>query len=180
MRAALGAGYEIIEEGLNGRCTVWDTPIEPGRNGLTYLAPCLLSHKPVDLVLIMLGTNDVKAIYGKTAPDIACGASALVDVARGTLSGPDGAPPRVLLVAPVPVGEMTRYSEVWGFGESRVMSQRLAGLYRVAAEVAGVGFFDAGSVATVSPLDGVHLDPAGHAALGAALAEAVQAELARG
>jgi lysophospholipase L1-like esterase len=179
MRAALGAGYEVIEEGLNGRCTVWETPIEPGRNGLTYLAPCLLSHKPVDLVIIMLGTNDVKAIYGKTAPDIACGASALVDVAKGTLSGPDGVPPSVLLVAPVPVGEVTRYSEVWGFGDSRDKSQRLADLYRVAAEISGVGFFDAGSAAQVSPLDGVHLDPAAHASLGAAMAEAVRAELAR-
>jgi lysophospholipase L1-like esterase len=179
MRAALGDAYEVIEEGLNGRCTVWDTPIEPGRNGLTYLAPCLLSHRPVDLVIIMLGTNDVKAIYGKSAPDIACGASALVDAAKGTLSGPDGVPPRVLLVAPVPVGEVTRYSEVWGFGDSREKSQRLAGLYQVAAEISGVGFFDAGSVAQVSPLDGVHLDQAGHAALGAALAEAVRAELAR-
>ena len=179
MRGALEAGFEVIEEGLNGRCTVWDTPIEPGRNGLTYLAPCLLSHKPVDLVIIMLGTNDVKAVYGRTAPDIACGVSALVDVARGTLCGPNGTPPRVLLVAPVPVGEVTVFSEVWGFGASREASQHLADLYRVAAGISGVGFFDAGTVAQVSPLDGVHLDPAGHAALGAAMAEAVRAELAR-
>jgi lysophospholipase L1-like esterase len=179
MRAALGDGYEIIEEGLNGRCTVWDTPIEPGRNGLAYLAPCLISHQPVDLVIIMLGTNDVKRVYGVTASEIACGAAALVDVARGTFCGPDGTAPRVLLVAPVPLGKVTAHSEMWGFGASRVESQRLAGMYRLVAEGRGVGFFDAGSVAQVSPLDGVHLDPAGHAALGSAMAEAVRAELAR-
>jgi lysophospholipase L1-like esterase len=178
MRAALGEGYEVIEEGLNGRCTVWDIPIEPGRNSLTYLAPCLLSHRPVDLVIIMLGTNDTKRIYGMTASEIACGASALVDVAEGTLSGPDGTPPRVLLVAPVPLGEVTAHAELWGFGASREESRRLAGLYRLVAEGQGVGFFDAGSVAQVSPLDGVHLDPAAHASLGAAMADAVRAELA--
>ena len=159
MRGALGEGYEVIEEGLNGRCTVWDTPIEPGRNGSTYLAPCLLSHRPVDLVIIMLGTNDVKRIYGKTASEIACGAGALVDVAKGTLCGPDGAPPRVLLVAPVPVGEVTAHSEMWGFGAAR-RGVAAAGRHVPSSwpTGSGVGFFDAGSVAQVSPLDGVHLD----------------------
>ena len=115
MRAALGDGYEVIEEGLNGRCTVWDAAIEPGRNGSDYLAPCLLSHRPVDLVIIMLGTNDLKGIYGQTASEIACGAGALIDLARGTLAGPGDTPPRVLLVAPVPV-TLTPHSEMWGFG----------------------------------------------------------------
>jgi lysophospholipase L1-like esterase len=178
MRAALGDGYEVIEEGLNGRCTVWDVPIEPGRNGSDYLAPCLLSHRPVDLVVIMLGTNDVKGIYRQSAAEIACGAGALVDIARGTLSGPGDTPPRVLLVAPVPV-ELTPHSEMWGFGPGVEQSRRLAAMYRLMAEGKRVGFFDAGSVARVSPIDGVHLDEAGHAALGAAMARAVLAELAR-
>jgi lysophospholipase L1-like esterase len=179
MRAALGEGYEIIEEGLGGRCTVWDTPLSPGRNGLTYLAPCLASHEPVDLVVIMLGTNDTKRIYGVAAPEIASGAGVLIDVARGSLCGPGGTPPRVVLVSPVPLGEPTLYTELWGFGASRTESVRLTELYRLVAEDHGIGFFDAGSVATVSPLDGVHLDAAAHAALGAAMADAVRAELVR-
>jgi lysophospholipase L1-like esterase len=68
---------------------------------------------------------------------------------------------------------------MWGFGASREESRRLAGMYRLVADGRGVGFFDAGSVASVSPLDGVHLDAVGHAALGAAMAKAVLAELAR-
>jgi lysophospholipase L1-like esterase len=180
LRAALGEEYEVIEEGLNGRCTVWDTPRSPGRDGLAYLAPCLESHEPVDLVIIMLGTNDLKRIYGLSAPEIASGVSVLVDVARGTLSGPGDTPPRVLVVAPVPLGEVTAHSELWGFGAARTESERLASLYLLVAEGDGVGFFDAGSVARVSPLDGVHLDEAAHAALGTALADAVRAELARG
>ena len=179
MRAALGEGYEVIEEALGGRCTVWDSPLAPGRNGLTYLAPCLASHEPVDLVIIMLGTNDTKRDYGVTAAEIAGGASVLVRVARGSLCGPDGTPPRVILVAPAPLGEPTIHSELWGFGASQQESQRLAAFYRIVADDAGVGFFDAGSVAAVSPLDGVHLDEAAHASLGIAMADAVRAELAR-
>jgi lysophospholipase L1-like esterase len=175
MERALGADYEVIEEGLNGRCTVWDTPIEKGRNGLSYLYPCLVSHAPVDLVTIMLGTNDLKSIYGNTAADIACGAARLVDEAKGTLAGPEGTPPKVLLVSPVPVGPLTAQSEMWGFGAAIETSRQLAGMYRIVAEDHGVGFFDAGSVAQVSPADGIHLDPAACASLGAAMAEQVRA-----
>jgi lysophospholipase L1-like esterase len=136
----------------------------------------------VDLVIIMLGTNDTKRDYGVTAPEIAGGASVLVHTARASLSGPgpDATPPRVLLVAPVPLGERTLHADLWGFGDARDESRRLADLYRLVAEDHGVGFFDAGSVATVSTLDGVHLDAAAHAALGAGLADAVRAEFARG
>ena len=174
MERALGADYEVIEEGLNGRCTVWDTPIEKGRNGLEYLYPCLLSHKPVDLVIIMLGTNDLKRIYGNTAAEIACGAARLVDEAQGTLSGPDDTPPHVLLVSPVPVGPLTAQSEMWGLGTAVETSRQLAGMYRIAAEDHGAAFFDAGSVAQVSPDDGVHLDAEACANLGAAMAEQVR------
>ena len=176
---ALGEGYEVIEEGLNGRCTVSDAAIEPGRNGLDYLAPCLLSHRPVDLVIIMLGTNDVKRIYGQTASEIACGAGALIDVARGTLAGPGGTPPRVLLVSPVPV-VLTPHSEMWGYRVGHRGVEATGRHVRAHGLGQGAGFFDAGSVAQVSPLDGVHLDEAGHATLGAAMAEVVWAELAGG
>ncbi len=176
MARALGDGYEVVEEGLNGRCTVWDTPIEKGRNGLDYLYPCLLSHAPVDLVIIMLGTNDLKSIYGNTAADIACGAARLVDEAKGTLAGPDDVPPRVLLVSPAPVGPITAQSEMWGFGAAVETSRRLAGMYQIVAADHGAGFFDAGSVAQVSSLDGIHLDAEACASLGAAMAEQVRAQ----
>jgi lysophospholipase L1-like esterase len=176
MEAALGEGYEIIEEGLNGRCTVWDTPIEKGRNGLDYLFPCLKSHAPVDLVTIMLGTNDLKRIYGNTAAEIACGAARLVDEARSTLVGPNDAPPKVVLVSPAPIGPITAQSEMWGFGAAIETSRQLAGMYEIVAEDHGAGFFDAGSVAQVSPDDGIHLDPAGCASLGAAMADVVRAQ----
>jgi lysophospholipase L1-like esterase len=178
MARELGDGYEVIEEGLNGRTTCWETPIEPGRNGLTYLVPCLLSHAPVDLVIIMLGTNDLKRVFGLGAPEIAGGMARLVDEARRSLTGPDDAPPAVLVVAPVPLGEVTEHSELWGFGEARQTSSRLAHFYALVAQDRGVAFFDAGSVATVHPDDGVHLDAEACASLGTALAAEVRAQFA--
>jgi len=176
MEKALGEGYEVIEEGLNGRCTVWDTPIEKGRNGLDYLYPCLLTHAPVDLVTIMLGTNDLKRIYGNTASEIACGAARLIDEAKGTLAGPEGTPPKVVLVAPVPVGPITVQSEMWGLKAAMETSRQLAGMYEIVAVDHDAAFFDAGSVAQVDPGDGVHLGADAHASLGAAMAKVVRAQ----
>ena len=71
LASSLGTGYRVVEEGLNGRTTRWDDPIEAGRNGLTFLQPCLESHLPLDLVIVMLGTNDLKQRFGLSASDIA-------------------------------------------------------------------------------------------------------------
>jgi lysophospholipase L1-like esterase len=177
LRASLGEGYEVIEEGLSGRNTVWESPLAPYRDGSAYLMPCLLSHEPVDLVIIMLGTNDLKRQYGLTAPEIAVGVGRLIGMAKGSLCGPGATPPAVLAVAPVPLGETTLASELWGFGAAREESTRLARLIDEAARQQGVASFDAGSVAQVSPLDGVHLDAEAHARLGRALADATRAIL---
>ena len=80
-------------------------------------------------------------------------------------------------MSPAPLGDVTEHSEVWGFGGATETSRRLAPMYRNVAERRGAAFFDAGSVAAVSPDDGVHLDQDAHAALGAAMAEQVRAIL---
>ena len=103
----LAGRAHVVEEGLNGRTTIWDDPFSPGRNGRDYLRPCLDSHAPVAVVVIMLGTNDLKSILRLGPAEIAAGAGSLVDVARESASGPDGGPPAVLLVAPPPLGAAT-------------------------------------------------------------------------
>src|SRR5215208_827241 len=96
----LGEGFRVIEEALNGRTTVRDDPVEEYKNGKDYLSPCLESHAPLDLVIIALGVNDLKARFFASASDVADGAGVLVSIARRSGSGPNGRPPAVLLVAP--------------------------------------------------------------------------------
>jgi lysophospholipase L1-like esterase len=174
LAAELGPEHQVIEEGLNGRTTIWDDPYHPGRNGLAYLGPCLETHAPIDVVVIMLGTNDTKTILGRTAAEIASGAGTLVDVVLRSAAGPDGSAPKVLLVAPPPPGEITERSELWGFGEARAKGLAMARLYATAARMRGSAFLDGGLAAAVDPADGVHLAPDGHAALGRAVASVVR------
>lgn len=172
LQATLGGDYQVIEEGLNGRTTTVDDPIHPYRNGLHYLSPCLESHAPFDLVTIMLGTNDLKRRFDRSASDIAESAGILVDIARRTPAGPDGRPPKVLLISPPPVTELTELSEMFEGAEDK--SRRMAHFYQRRAERYGAAFFDAGSIIRCSDLDGIHFEQAEHATLGRALADVIR------
>ncbi|MCP4386438.1 MAG: SGNH/GDSL hydrolase family protein [Hyphomicrobiales bacterium] len=173
MRLALGSDWLVIEEGLNGRTTVSDDPVEGiEKNGRTYLYPCLQTHRPLDVVIIKLGTNDLKARFNKSAWEIAAGMGVLVDLVISSAVGRDGGTPRILVVAPAPTrASIPLHTEL--FTDAYEKSGELAGFYRAAAEERGVDFFDAGSVIESSHHDGFHLDPEAHATLGKALAAEV-------
>lgn len=169
-------GAQVIAEGQPGRTTVHDDPLAgPHRNGLGVLPALLESHRPLDLVIVMLGTNDCKAIHGLRGWDIAAGAGRLAQVVLASDAGPGGAAPRVLLVAPVPVEEAGTLAEAFQGGRAR--SRAIAPALREEAERLGCGFFDAGRVAAVDALDGVHLAAAAQVALGLAMADAAGAIL---
>ena len=174
LAAELAGLADVVEEGLNGRTTIWDDPYLDGRNGRSYLSPCLRSHSPVDVLVLMLGTNDLKSIFGRSAHEIAAGAGALVELALASGTGPGGGAPRVLLVAPPRLEQVTERSEVWGFGAAREVSARLPALYRVVADTKGVAFLDAAALVGGDPADGVHLGAGDHAVLGRAMARAVR------
>jgi lysophospholipase L1-like esterase len=176
MARALGQNFQVIEEGLCGRTTMFDDPEEDGRNGLAYFAPCLRSHAPLDLVIIALGCNDVKARFAAAPETVADGAGRLIDVALASSAGPDGAAPEAVLVAPPPIENLTEYSEMFEGGAEKAL--RLPAVYRTLAERRSVGFVDAGQFIRCSPLDGVHYAPDQHLILGAAMAEAVRMMLA--
>ena len=172
LRNTLGAEYTVIEEGLNGRTTVWDDPIEGYKNGKTYLIPCLETHRPFDLITIMLGTNDLKKRFSLSAFDIANGAGVLVNEVMRSNVGRDGRPPLVLLMAPPPVVTLTEYAEMFeGAGEK---SRKFSGHYARVAQEQGCAFLDAGSVIVSSELDGIHFESGEHRKLGQAVAERVR------
>ncbi len=171
-RQELGDGYLVIEEGLNGRTTVWDDPIEGYKNGKEYLIPCLETHKPLDLVVIMLGTNDLKKRFSLSAYDIAEGAGVLAHLVQRSYAGPNEGAPQVLLIAPPPVARLSDYAEMFEGCEAK--SRKLGEQYRRVADEYGCHFLNAGSIIVSTELDGIHLDLSEHHKLGRAVAGQVR------
>lgn len=172
--AKLLPDWEVIAEGHPGRTTVHDDPVEGAhRNGLTVLPALLESHKPVDLVLVMLGTNDLKERFSVNAGDIAHSLERLARMIRASDCGPGGTGPQVLLVAPPPIIEVGCLAGMFAGGAAK--SQRLAAEIEAAAKRAGVPFLDAGKVVEVSPIDGIHYGAEANPALAEAFAKAIKA-----
>ena len=177
LQARLGEEYIVIEEGFGGRTTVFDDPVEGGyKSGAAYLPPCLMSHNPLDLVILMLGANDAKMRFNMTARTIAEGNMRLIRLIR--LYGMDahGAPSRVLLVAPPPIGEnimQTSYAQVFG-EKAAAVTRGLAAEYARYARLMRCDFLDAGQYAAASREDAIHMTAEGHERLADALYERIQ------
>ncbi len=176
LRATLGKGWTVIEEGLPGRTTVFDDPVEgEHKNGRRHLLACLESHWPLDLFVLMLGTNDTKSRFGLTPDDIAEGAAALLALVKASVP-PWCKAPRLLLVCPPVIKSVGWLGPIFAGGGER--SRRLAPLYRSVAQRTGASFFDAGPVVTSCDEDGVHFGLEGHHALGVGLAAEIKNLLA--
>jgi lysophospholipase L1-like esterase len=174
LAAELGPGHSVIEEGLNGRTTVFDDPVEgKHKNGSRYLLPCLESQAPVDLVVLCLGVNDVKLRFAAPACDIAEGAASLARTILASGAGPGGSGPRVLMVAPVPLGKgiaSSPFGEMFGFEKGREKSLGFSKHYEAEAKRLGLAFLDAGAIVEAHPFDSLHLSAASHRSLGLAIA----------
>lgn len=172
MRNELGQDYWVIEEGLCGRTTVWDDPIEGYKSGKEYLVPCLESHNPVDLVIIMLGTNDLKKRFSLSTEDIAAGAGVLVNMTQKIGNFPGYPVPQVLLLAPAPITETGKFAEMFEGGAAK--SVRFGEYYSHIADTYGCHFLDAGAIVKSSALDGIHFEKGEHDKLGHAIANKVR------
>ena len=174
MQTGLGSGWHVIAEGLSGRTTVHDDPVEgEHKNGRRYLKPCLQSHAPVDLLIIMLGTNDLKRRYNQPASEVAMGIACLILDTKELGTGPGGKMPEIMVVAPPPMqDDLKEWRQI--FDGAPAQSRELALAFEVIADSLEVHFFDAGSVCTCDPKDGFHMSAEAHAALGTALAREVE------
>ena len=168
----LGEKFHVIEEGLNGRTTVMDDPTRIAKNGLPYLRPCLDSHAPIDLVVLMLGTNDTKHRFGLSAFDISEGVAMLVNIIQQSAAGLNNRAPAILLVSPVVLDPAPEKSVL--FEGAAQKSRELAGHMENVAKANRCAFLDASLHTGVSPIDGIHLDEEGHQALGHAIAQKIQ------
>lgn len=173
----LGEKYNIIEEGLSGRTTVFDDPLFEGLSGLSYIRPCLMSHEPIDLLIIMLGTNDTKERFSATAENIAQGMRRLITKSMQTKECWRNKE-NILLICPPPIGTKyseTPVSEIMGYGCDK-KSSKLAKLYKEVADELGCHYLDAGKIENVEmyPYDHMHLSPKAHKNLANALTEIIK------
>jgi lysophospholipase L1-like esterase len=181
MAAVLGEGYIVVEEGLSARTTSADDPNDPRLNGSHYLPSAIASHLPLDLVIIMLGTNDTKPYYNRTPYDIAYGMAKLVGQVL-TSAGGVGTPypaPGCLVVAPPPLSPMPHPYFQGMFGGGHEKSKELGRQYRDMADFLKVDFLDAGDFITTDGCDGIHFTGENNLDLGRAIATKVEEIFAR-
>lgn len=174
MAARLGEGYHIIEEGLSARTTSLDDPNDPRLNGSAYLPSALASHLPLDLVIIMLGTNDLKWEGRQRALEARLGMARLIEIVRSYAYKPGCAVPHILLMSPPHLGK-TEDEDFAGYFEHAIAESRNLGpQYAKLAGETNCHFFDAASVAKADPTDGVHLDAVNTRAIGTGLVPVVK------
>jgi lysophospholipase L1-like esterase len=182
LQGLLGDGYRVIEEGLNGRTTAWDDPVSTCRNGAKYLGACIETHAPLDLIMIMLGTNDLKPRIAGRAYDSAEGVRVLINIiinnmAQSTKCGRNGAaPPKILVASPVAVGshiEKCSFADEFGGARSHEESLKSPGYLSAVAKIHGLEFIDAAKYAKTGA-DAIHLDRDSHKKFAKALAAKIK------
>lgn len=170
LAAALGDGVHVVADGLNGRTTAFDDcTSDCDRNGARMLPTALHTHAPLDLVIIMLGSNDMKPVVAGTAHAASKGMRRLLDLVRLHGWPMEQEPPQILVVSPPPLVETADPDFAAMLEGGVAQSAMLASFYADLADETGAGFFDAGSVAQCSPIDGVHLDAKNTRAIGRGL-----------
>lgn len=171
----LGNEYQIIEEGYNGRTSVHDDWVEGRISGLTYFRPCIDSQSPLELIILMLGTNDLKARFQVEARTIAYGFGQYLDAAKTVPM--TGSRPEILLVSPILIDPSYKEDPLFYdmFGEyAAERSQRFAEAYEEYAKSAGIHFMNAAKYGKASVRDGVHMEADSHERLGKAFARKVK------
>ncbi|TPK70156.1 arylesterase [Mesorhizobium sp. B2-4-15] len=178
LQAGLGGGVQVIADGLNGRTTAFDDHLAGAdRNGARLLPTALTTHAPIDLIIILLGANDMKPWIHGNPVAAKQGMRRLIDIVRGHDYPFDWEAPQILVVSPPVVSrtENADFREMYAGGDDA--SKYLASQYEALADEAGCGFFDAATVAQTTPLDGVHLDAENTRNIGKALTPVVRVML---
>ncbi|MDR3337276.1 MAG: SGNH/GDSL hydrolase family protein [Treponema sp.] len=167
--------YWIEEEGQNGRTTCREDPVEGDKNGYRQLPPILESHKPLDIVIIALGTNDLKARFNPTAEDVAKGVLRLVETAQTSKTGPGDSAPKALIICPPPVignPDNPIFKSMFAGGEK--ISQELPPYFEQAAKECRATLLKAGDFIKSSSVDGIHFDAGELTKLARAVADVIK------
>ncbi len=173
MASYLGDAYDVIEDGLSARTTNVDDPTDPGLNGSACLPASIASHLPLDLVILLLGTNDIKSFYNRTLHDITCGMAKLVEQVLTSGIGTPYRAPKCLVIAPPPLTptQQPYFQRLFGSGDEK--STELGKQYRDMTKSMKVDFLNAGDFITTDGCDGIHFSTQNNLDLGRAVADKV-------
>lgn len=174
MGQILGDEYEVIEEGQNGRTIATEDPAEGEKNGLTYIGPCLETHTPFDVLIIMLGSNDCKRKFSYSAMDIAGEMQILIEKVKAYNEFRCQNSFKIVLVSPPLISNAIKDSwlgDSFGYENAIKLSKELSDWYRKLSQMYGTEFIDAADYVKVSDADGVHMDADNQRKLGKILAE---------
>lgn len=175
LQELLGTEYKIIEEGLNSRTTVFEDPLAPGKNGLLYLTPMVCSQLPFDLLILMLGTNDLKRMYHVGSFEVAEGIGRLLRTFQNVMLEKTGSVGKVLLLSPIAIEPAANGEYMYGFDEhSKEEAGTLGAALEQVAEAFGCEFADMAKVTAPGKADGIHLDKDGHRAVAEFLTEKIK------
>lgn len=175
MQKYVGDEYRVIEEGLSGRTTNIEHT-KPGRNGESYLRPCLESQNPLDVVIIMLGTNDLKVPYNRSVQEVGMALEGIVSLVRDFGRNQANNPARVILVSPIHIDDTAPNFSMYVGKFDQLSAHKSLALATIIESVASSNactFFDASEVALPGN-DGVHMSVESHHKLGERLGELVQ------
>ena len=179
LAAGLAGAVRVVEEGLNGRFTVYDDPAsQECRNGAEVLPVMLASHSPLDLVIFLLGTNDLQWIGPRRAFDAMWGMARLIEIVQHFGYRPGFPVPKILVMSPPHLTPTDNADYQLYYAHAIEESQKLADFYARIAREMNCHFIDAAKVSRPSPIDGCHLDVANTRAIGAALVPEVRRILA--
>lgn len=172
----LGPDFQVVEEGLSGRTSVSDDPLFEGLNAFTYIHPCLMSHSPLELVIIMLGTNDTKERFNLTAYNIAQGIARLALKAKSTAAGAGGSFPKVLVVAPPPIRKEYASTAIGApMGQQcDVKSEEFPIYLQELLMNQNIEYLNSNGFVTMNDIDYMHLDVEGHRLLAKLLFHKIQ------
>lgn len=170
----LGGGFEIIEEGLNSRTLFSDDNRvgKEGRNGWTYLKPCLDSHDKIDCIILMLGTNELKNSFNNSPEDVLNMIKKYIEFIKSTKSQIDKSTPQIIISGLPQIQENTEYcGKEDKYKGAAKKSKELNELYKEYCKLEGIEYIDNNDLQT--GIDGVHLTEDAHAALANKLYDAI-------
>ena len=176
LQAELGSSYHVIENGLNGRTTVFDDPVIGDMSGLAHLPVALKTTMPLDLAVILLGTNDAKTRFGVNGDEIARALGRLLEVISKSNVGPEGSPPLALVVVPPEMGDVsnTWLEPMFDKVHSRAALKRLRDTYPIVADAFGARCLDINQVVGPGKTDGIHFDKNSQKPVASALARIIR------